>query len=481
MTQSIKSNYIILSVSVVYLLLTYLCLNNCYFWDNIQQTSKEAHWFYLTNFKSFFIPAKEALDGISGTGYHPPLMGFLTAILWKTIGYKLWVSHVFVLLWACLLIYNVWILLRKLFPEKYAGCVFIIALLESTLLTQYAIASPDFILFTAFIISLRAIFEQKNILLAVGVFFLCCINMRGVFVGVLLFVAHNYYSYLESDGKYSLKSFLTILLPYLPTVIVLFAYFTSYLMTNGWFFSNSSNTVHYSMPNSVGRIVKHIAEFGLRSVENGRIFIWGLALYFGVQALKNKTKLNHEIKALGLLFVLLTGLYVLFIFISQMPFSSRYFMPQFFLLTVVVLYIVTLITDFKRIRKIRLIFVLALLFELTGNLWVYPNRIAKSWDGTLAHLPYYGLRDECLNYVDRQGINYNDITGGFCLYGDRRFLDLKQEKEVINSGTNHKYFIYSNVSNVEDSFVDSLNNTAYWQPLKRFDKGFVTVVLYKRK
>lgn len=478
MTQSAKNNYFILFVSGVYLLLTFLCLNNCYFWDNIQQTSKEAHWFYLTNFKSFFIPVKETVDGISGTGYHPPLMGFITAVLWKIIGYKLWVSHVFVLLWACLLIFNAQKLIKKIFPEKYVGWVLATVLLESTLLSQYAIASPDFILFTAFIISLRAIFERKNGLLAIGVFFLCCINMRGVFVGVILFVAHNYYSYLESEGKYNIKSFLSILLPYLPTLIVLVVYFTTYLMTNGWFFNSSSNTVHYSMPNGVGRIVKHFAEFGLRSVENGRFFVWVLALYFALKVLKTKKMLNKDIRTLSLLFILLTALYVLFIFISQMPFSSRYFMPQFFVLTILALYF---ITQFANTKKIRLLFVLVLLFELTGNLWVYPNRIAKSWDGTLAHLPYYQLREECLNYIDEQKIDYKDINAGFCLYGDRRFLDLQQKKQVINSGTNRKFFIYSNISNVEDSFVDSLNNTAYWRPLKRFDKGFVSVILYKRK
>jgi len=147
-------------------------------------------------------------------------------------------------------------------------------------------------------------------------------------------------------------------------------------------------------------------------------------------------------------------------------------------LTIVTLY---LLTQFANLQRIRLLFILVLFFELTGNLWVYPNRIAKSWDGTLAHLPYYQLRGECLNYIDEQKIDYNEITAGFCLYGDRRFLDLQQKKQVINSGSNHKFFIYSNISNVDDSFADSLNNIAYWQPLKRFEKGFVSVILYKRK
>jgi len=67
------------------------------------------------------------------------------------------------------------------------------------------------------------------------------------------------------------------------------------------------------------------------------------------------------------------------------------------------------------------------------------------------------------------------------LYGDRRFVDLQNQKQVISSTNNTKYFIYSNISNVEDSFADSLSNPTYWQAVKRFDKGFVKIIIYKRK
>jgi hypothetical protein len=302
--------------------------------------------------------------------------------------------------------------------------------------------------------------------------------MRGVFVGVILFAVHNYYSYLQLEGKRSFKSFLSLLLPYIPTLLVLGVYFTTYLMRNGWFFHNSNYSTHYSMPNSFGRILKHIAEFGLRSVENGRIVIWLLGMYVGLIMIKSKRTITRNLKTLIALFLSLTGLYVVFIFISQMPFSSRYFMPQFFVLTLITLFGVI---EFVDVRKAKLIFIVVLLFELTGNLWIYPDRIAKSWDGTLAHLPFYELRKDCLNYIDEQKIDYQDISAGFCLYGDRRFLDLQQKKQVISSGTNGKYFIYSNISNNEDSFVDSLRNQNYWMPLKRFDKGFISIILYKRK
>ena len=417
------------------------------------------------------------MDGISGTGYHPPLMGFMTALLWKILGYRLWVSHVFVLFWACVLIYNVRKLIQSIFPEKFTGWILAIVLLESTLLTQFVVASPDFILFTAFILSLRAVLEQRKLLLAVGVFFLCCINMRGVFVGAILFLVHNYYFYLKS-GRYSFKAFCRQSLPYLPTLLILVVYFSLYLNKNGWFFDSSSGTGHYAKPTSFMRILKHVAEFGLRSIENGRIIIWIFGVCVAVKTFKQKKVVAPEIKALVLMFLSLNGLYVIFIVISQMPFPSRYFMPQFFLLTLLSLYGIIYIFD---VRREKLFFIVILLFELTGHLWIYPEKIAKAWDGTLAHIPYYELREDCLKYIEGKGIDYRDVSAGFCLYGDRRLIDLQERRQVIASGDKRKYFIYSNISNVDDSFADSLRNQYYWIPLKRFDKGFVSIVVYKRK
>ena len=123
---------------------------------------------------------------------------------------------------------------------------------------------------------------------------------------------------------------------------------------------------------------------------------------------------------------------------------------------------------------------LVLCFELTGHFWIYPEKIAKSWDCTLAHLPYYELRTECFNYIDLQKLDYKDISAGFCLYGNRRFIEMKNEDKTIGADTNRKYFIYSNISNVEDSLAEELKNKAHWIPIKRFEKGFVFITIYER-
>ena len=472
-----KSNLIYPFIVVfVYALLTVMSMNNCYFWDNIQQISKEAHWFYQTDFKSLLMPAQNSGAEIIATGYHPPLMGIMTAGLWKIFGYKLWVSHVFSFLWALVLIYNGWKLLLKLLPENIAAWALFIVMFESTLLAQFSIASPDFILFTAFIISLRAVLENKKILLAFAIFFLCGINMRGIFVGAILFLVHSYYTFLQSEKKVSIRSYLKIIIPYLPTILILAGYFSYYFTARGWFFSESSDSNHYALPTGINQIIKHLAEFGLRSVENGRIIIWAIGIYVAINIVKTKRPLKAEYKTILLFFLLLTGLYVVFIFTTQMPFSARYFMPQFFLLTLLVLLKINKLFCFK---KNRIYLIAILLFELSGNFWIYPDRIAKSWDCTLAHLPYYGLREKCFNYIDQQKLDYKDISGGFCLYGNRRFIEMTKEDKTVGTDTNRKYFIYSNISNIDDSFAEELKNKAHWIPIKMFEKDFVNIIIYQ--
>ena len=422
-----KINPFLLSITVIYVILAILTLNNCYFWDVIQQVSKEGHWFYLTDFSSLLIPENNSLN-ISATGYHPPLMGMMTALLWKIFGLHLWVSHAFTAFWAILLIYNSWKLISSLFSGKYVGWTLLIVLLEPTILTQFAIASPDFILFTAFVISLRAIFGRKPFLLGIGIFFLCCINMRGVFVGIMLFFANIYFDYLQSNKKYSLKSFGQTLLPYLPTLLVLISYFIYYFSQKGWFFAISGGNEHYEMPQNLQTIIAHFLSFVLRCVENGRFVIWILAFFFLFILIKKKRKLSSVEKTLGIFVLLLNGLYFLFIFISQMPFSARYFSPQFFALTILVLLFIVKYFDFK---KIKLIFILILVFTLSGHFWIYPEKMAKAWDATLAHLPYYELRNDCFKYIDENDFDYNDLAAGFCLSGDRGFIKLTDRKSVV--------------------------------------------------
>ena len=481
-----KKNIIFLSVvAAVYLLVFVYSFQFCYFWDTTQQISKEAFWYYKTNFSvSLLIHPLPDLD-ITPTGYHPPLITIITAVLWKIFGYELWVSHAFAFFWAVLLIYNSWKILAFCILEKWAGCALLIILTESTIITQFAIASPDFILLTAFVISLRAIFQHKPLWLAVGLIFLCGVNMRGIFAGVILFVSHFYYDFYVVNGKkYDLKKGLKLLLPYLPVLLLLISYFIYYFSRNEWFFAdrNGAYYSHYQLPASAAAIVKHLAALVVRLLENGRFVIWLSAACLIFVIVKKKIKLSGEEKMLGLFFVSITGLYLLFAVITSMPFSSRYFMIHFFVLSLLVFRLATnhLPAVKRDDKKLNHAFVILLFFTITGHCWIYPEKIAQCWESTLLHTSYYELRKECFDYIDGNQWDYNDLSAGFCLYGNRGYVEMKQEGKTVKApDLNVKYFIYSNISNLEDETADELKNADRWRPVKHFKKGCVFITIYK--
>jgi hypothetical protein len=473
----VKPTYAVAILTCVYLAITIICFNHVYFWDNLQQISKEAHWFYDTNFNHLLMPPYGSGSAYYATGYHPPLIGILTALLWKSLGYHLWVSHILVFICFFILLRNLQELLRAIFPEKYIGWILLILLMESTLLGQFAVTSPDFILFVAFVTSLRAIIQKKQLLLSIALFFLFGISMRGVFTGVLLLIAHTYhFGYRLNNRKLSLSILSKIGLPYLPILFTLTTYYTYYLISRGWFFTNSPYKEDYILPTGMKVLIVHLCAFVLRLAENGRIFIWIIAMWISIRFIKSKKKLPNNFQFIGILFLFLFGLYFLFVFISQMPFASRYFTPLFFLLTLLSIHGVM---SFYSERTLIHFFIVALLGFISGHLWIYPERIAKSWDGTLAHLPYYELRDKCFNYIDYKKINYKKISGSLWIYGYKRFAELGHDNRMIGSEPSNKYFIYSNVSNADDSLLENLHNKAIWRPIKNFSEWPVTITIYE--
>jgi hypothetical protein len=450
------------------------CLNNCYFWDNIFYTAKLGNWFYSSLNSAQTLSPQEI---ILTTGFFPPLMGIMTGGLWAIFGRELWVSHLFIFLWAIILMYNSWKLIRLFFPKKQANWVLLIALLESTLLAQFSIAGLDFILFTAFVVSLRAIFENKKWLLAIGMFFLCLIHIRGLFTGIILLIANYYYLYLNTDKKPTVKLILKSFLPYFPALLFAFSYLLFFYLAN---ISQKAPTSLlsdvYDKPTGFLYIVKHFIEFGMRTVENGRIVIWLFGFYVVYKGIKSKSELTQKTKMLVLFFVLINGLYLFFVIYSRMFFAARYFMPQFFVLTILSL---LELRKYVNEKKLKLVFILVLCLELTGNFWIYPEKISKSWDCTLAHLPYYNLRKQCFDYIDQKKLNYTDISAGFSIYGDRNIIELSNSQKSIGSELNTKYFIYSNISNLPDDWIDEIKNEKRWKPIKSFKEGFVFITIYK--
>lgn len=469
-------------VLVIYAIIAALSLDHVYFWDNIQLTSKEAHWFYNNNFSTLLLPPFSRGAEIVGTGAHPSLMGIMTALLWKLFGMHLWVSHLFVGLWAVLLAWQAFRLVQILFPREIAAFVLPVLLLDSTLLAQISIASPDVVLLTALVASLRYILEKKTGRLTVSLLFLVLISGRGMFTGGFVFLFYLFYRVVVKAEKPSLKTTAQALLPFVPAFTLMAAYLSYYLINRGWFFSNADSPWFegWKAPENFAGVVKNIFAYFLRLAENGRIFIYITGLFVLFKLWKGKilkSSLTNTGGALLLLSALLFGIFFYFAVTTRVIISSRYYMGLFLAFT---LFTFRGLTSLFKPRVVKKVAGLSLIFLITGHLWMYPDKISKAWDATLAHWHWYELRDNCFKYLEEEHYDFSKVSGGFCLAANQRYVDLKDRDLYVYNDTDNKYFIYSNISNLEDEFLEALRYSGKWREIKTFEKGFVEIVIYEK-
>ncbi len=118
-----------------------------------------------------------------------PLNGLITAFLWKIFGLKLWVYHSFVFVWILLLIHNTYKITKILLPKKHQAIATLIVLLEPTVLSQFVIAGIDIIIFSSFVMCVRAILDNKKWLLAISFLFLLNIYVRGAFIATIIIIS----------------------------------------------------------------------------------------------------------------------------------------------------------------------------------------------------------------------------------------------------------------------------------------------------
>jgi len=341
-------------------------------------------------------------------------------------------------------------------------------------------------LITAFVICLRAVVNEEKILLSIAYIFLCLVNARGCFAGFWVLIFFIFYKIIHDKGeKITFKKIVKKMLPFLPGIVLVVSFFTYYFLQRHWFFSDPEyHSNHYARPESLYYLVKNIAVHLFLLTENGKLFVWLFCLFLIVKYLTIKEKIKFTIREKSFIFLLISFLLMYFsltLLTQQGGLGTRYYMPSYFLLTIIVF---ILLDKVQIKRQSACIFVLVF-FLLTGNFSVYlfPEKRAKNWDTTLGHLPFYELRKQCFDYMETNNIQYENTSAGFCLSGNQRYIDLKPEYRYIYNTENRnekEYFIYSNISNLQDEVIDELHDKSQWNLVKKFKKTAVFVSLYKK-
>lgn len=462
----------------IYLVLAVFCINNPFFFDTVQLSSQQATWFYDTNFSQLILP--QEID--SG---HPPLNGIMLASLWKIFGRSLWVGHVFTLFWSFIMIFQLQKLAKHLFSAKLALLVAIVVLVDPTLLAQSSLVSPDIILMAALFMALNGIFEQKRWLLVIAIFFLSLISVRGMMCTAALYFIYLYYNY-KRHGKLSFRKLIGLSIPFLPGVVLALSFLAYHYYRTGWIGH------HPDMPwascfekvDFMG-FLKNIGVMVWRFIDFGRITIF-ILLFYALYRLYNKTKsktgqVNYSLeqKIIMISFVLMLLLFSYSFLLHVLLSCHRYILPLYALIILITFIFLEKVCTFKQIRLFVIISIVSL---LAGNLIRYPEKIATGWDATLSHLPYYSLRTEMLDYIESQNIPIDDVSSGFVVAGNQNMIDLRSpgNKIISQDMETTTYFIYSNISNLDDEIIDTVLNPDRYTLIKRIERGNVFFALYKK-
>jgi len=476
----IKNSWLVLAFSLIWATAGVLfSLNHVFFWDTIQLGSKHAHFYYESGFRHLLLPAE--ID--SG---HPPLFGIYLAIGWLFFGKSLLTSHLLMLPFAWLLIYQWYRLGKHLGGEQLLPYFMLLLLVDPVVASQSILISPDLPLMGFFLLLLNAILRKQVNGKMLAILGLGLISMRGMMVGFLLFLWEwLIYNRNERSGTRT-RQFLLLLWPYLPGGLLALAFLVYHYVARGWIgFHEASEWAPSFALADTKQLMKNVAVLIWRWLDFGRIFI-SLAfagLLFSLVSKRGwklawRENINRQFALLLLL--LLIGLSISFMRYAGLQ-QHRYLLPLFLTNTVFFyLFLLHYPSPLLRPKAKRLLLLVVILGLFSGNFWVYPDKISQGWDSTLAHWPHYEVRADVLNYLEEEGIALERVGTAFPEIGPLKFKDLSGEMTgfIEKDLATDSYILYSNIMNdFTDEEIDELRSN--WLLVHQWKKRGVKMELYQ--
>ncbi|MEO0723480.1 MAG: hypothetical protein AAFZ63_02985 [Bacteroidota bacterium] len=438
-----------------------------FFWDTIQLGSRHANWFYQQAFSQWLLPD----DMDSG---HIPAFGWYLAKCWQWFGRSLVVSHWAMLPWILLVLWQIYRLVDHLQPAwLWPGVLLLLA--DPTLLAQLSLISPDIILVAGFLLAVNSILRHERINLAVAIALLGLTSLRGMMLGIALFVWHMYRQFpLTRSGRW--KILFSTLLPYLPGGCLALTYLGYHYAVKGWIGVHDDSPWAASFAaTGIGGMIKQIIIVAWRLLDFGRIFLLlGLVLAWQASNWYWSGRLR-QLLALTIIVGLILGLPAV---LSPGLAQHRYLLPVYLCFGMLFL---ELLPQIKPIRWRNTIYSLVMAGLVSGNFWIYPDSIAQGWDASLAHKTYFNGRSQAINYAQKEQIALADIGTAFPEIGSVDDRELNGEITGFSpwQAQSFNYILYSNVMN---DFSDEFRNTLAtgYRPIFSYRKRGVTVILYEK-
>lgn len=454
-------------------LATFLVRHHVFFWDTVQLGSKHAHFYYENGFSQLLLPP----DTDSG---HPPTFGLYLAMMWSLFGKTLPVSHFAMLPFIFGILYFLWGIATEIAGKRNAIFLLLLAMVDPTLAAQCLLVSPDVVLACFFLMGVYAILQTRSLLKMLAMLGLAMISMRGMMTVVTLFL---FEIALHFDNWKTLPKLLLQKLPfYVPAGLFGLAFLGWHYYQTGWIgYHHASPWAPSFAKVDVRGFIKNIAVLVWRLLDFGRVFVWMVILYLLIINKNRPLLFKHEKLRTFLILLIMVTLVLTPTMLGYAGLSAhRYLLPIYLSLSLLVFTSVFQLAISKKVQFLS--YSLVFIGLLSGNFWIYPDKIAQGWDATLAHLPYYEVRVQMLDYIQTQKIPLDSIGTAFPEIGPLKFRDLSgrvlgfPEKDLATKA----YILYSNVMNdFTDEEIDRLQQ--HWTPLQTFTRQGVWMTLYIKK
>jgi len=462
-----KEFRILLPFFFFYSLITVLASRHSFFWDKDLIFSETAFWLLEHKF-SLLLP--DNLDA----GYLP-VLGYLLALAWLITGKSLFVMHLLMLPFSIGIVVQLYRFLRYYMPRNMIFPVMILVLADTCLMTQSIVFSTDLVLVYFLLLSLNSILFNRRLMLSAAVAGLLFSHMRGAMGVVPIGLFDLYKSRIWEKPAGKLLRFTA----YLPALLTLASYTVFHYLKKGWigYHENSPWIGCFELVDAKG-FLRNMVIVAWRLVDYGKLFIVLVLLILVFRFRKQQQGIDKSLSDLLILLGLSMLAFIPSALIYKVLNSHRYFLPITIILTIITVYMLYRTTLSRKLRN--WLYWIMLIGLLSGNCWTYPDTVAKGWDATLAHVPYYGLRNNMLDYIDSSNISFSDIGTEVPNELPLKYYDLSDDERFIprKDFNRNKYIFYSNLYNMfTDEEIMTLKK--HWIIEKEFRYMLVRVTLYK--
>ena len=157
------------------------------------------------------------------------------------------------------------------------------------------------------------------------------------------------------------------------------------------------------------------------------------------------------------------------------PFGMRYFLLLYLLFALNLARSISISLSKKKAKT--LLFALVLLLSCS-HFYVYPERLSQSWDSSLAHLPYFDLRRQTIDFLKENNVPFSEVGVSFPLTEKHKLTDFSDENGEFSNYDfkQNRWIIYTNIGNLDTPTIDLIRRQTL---VKRFEKCGVFFELYR--